>query len=169
MVIDFLRRMRPSLSGSLLSKNIAPAVKIEAESSETTVSIYRWHGVISENNGISNLAYEPSHCTDFCSLCYLPPRFQAALFPASHPYKTPGKPVVVCRHSNVSFSEWETRRGCELSCNMLEFNFLKPTGSWCTNMFNIQKLYILPTLYLFGLSLRTSSDFCRTWQTDWLL
>ena len=25
---------------------------------------------------------------------------------------------------------------------------LKPTDTWCTNRFDIQKLYILPTLYL---------------------
>ena len=90
-----LRRALPSLSGSLLSKNIAPTAKIEAESSETSVAIYRWHGLISENNGISNLSYEPSHCTDFCSLCYLPPRFQATLFSFPHPYKTAGKTIVV--------------------------------------------------------------------------
>jgi hypothetical protein len=127
-----------------------------------SVAIYRWNGVISENNGISNLAYEPSHCTDFCSLCYLPPRFQATLFPVPRPYKTAGETVVVCRQSSDSFSKWETRRDCELSCNMSEFNFLKPTGSWCTNRFNIEKWYSLPSLYLFCLSVRTNSDFCPT-------
>jgi len=138
----FLRRVLASFSGSLLSNNIAPAMKIEAESSEMSVAIYSWHGVISEIKGISNLAYEPSHCIAFCSLCYLPPSVtyhplllttlcylpplsKPSLFPVPHPYKTAGNTIVVRRQSDVSFSEWDTRRVCELSCNMSEFNFFK--------------------------------------------
>ena len=100
-------------------------MEIEAESSEMSVAIYNWHGVISEINGISNLAYEPSHCMAFCSLCYLPPLSKASLFPVPHPYKTAGNTIAVRRQSDVSFSEWDTRRVCELSCNMSEFNFFK--------------------------------------------
>jgi hypothetical protein len=51
MVTDFfLRRVLPLLSGSLLSENIAPVMKIGAESFETSVAIYRWHGVKTEKN-----------------------------------------------------------------------------------------------------------------------
>jgi hypothetical protein len=33
---------------------------------------------------------------------------------------------------------------------------------WCTNRFNIQQLYLQPTLYLcFCISLRTNSDLCH--------
>ena len=104
-------------------------MKIEAESSETSVAIYSWHGVISEINGISNSAYEPFLCTGFCSVCYLPLHFKASLFPVPYPYKTAGKTIFVLRHSDISFSEWDTSRGCELSCNISEFNLLKPAGS----------------------------------------
>ena len=162
----FLRRVLASFSGALLSNNIALAMNIEAESSETSVAIYSWHGLISEINGISNVAYEPSHCTGFCSLCYLPPRLKASLFPVPHPYKTAGKTIVVLWHSGVSFSEWDARRGRELSCNMSESNFLKPAGSWCTSRFNIQKLYILPTPYLFCRPEQAATFALRN-ITDW--
>jgi hypothetical protein len=39
-------------------------------------------------------------------------------------------------------------------------NLLKPTGHVMHHQFNIQELYILPTLYMFCIYLRTNSDFC---------
>ena len=43
------------------------------------------------------------------------------------------------------------------------FNFLKPTGYVIHQQFNIQQLYVLPTLYLcvFFIYLRTNSDLCH--------
>jgi hypothetical protein len=102
-----------------------------------SVAIYRWHGVISENDGLLYLTYEPSHFTCFCSLCYLSPHFQVSLFTVSHPYKTAGKTILVavCRDSIVGFPEWETRRDSELSCThimiwLCKVNYLldTPTG-----------------------------------------
>jgi hypothetical protein len=41
-----------------------------------------------------------------------------------------------------------------------EINILKPTGYVMHHQFNIQQLYALPTLYLFGIYLTTNSDLC---------
>ena len=40
-------------------------------------------------------------------------------------------------------------------------NLLKPTGHVMNQQFNIQQLYVLPTLYLCVLYLRTNSDLCH--------
>ena len=41
-------------------------------------------------------------------------------------------------------------------------NLLKPTGHVMHQQFNIQQLYVLPTLYLCGcIYLRTNSDLCH--------
>ena len=42
-------------------------------------------------------------------------------------------------------------------------NLLKPTGYVMYQQFNIQQLYVLPTLciYVFCIHLRTNSDFCH--------
>jgi len=41
------------------------------------------------------------------------------------------------------------------------FNILKPTGYVMHHQFNIQQLYVLPTLHLCVLYLRTNSDLCH--------
>ena len=45
-------------------------------------------------------------------------------------------------------------------CGLSDFNLLKPTGHVMHQQFNIQQLYVLPTLYLcvFFIYLRTNSD-----------
>jgi hypothetical protein len=41
------------------------------------------------------------------------------------------------------------------------FTLLKPAGCAMHQQFNIQQLYVLPTLYyVFGIYLRTNSDLC---------
>ena len=40
-------------------------------------------------------------------------------------------------------------------------NLLKPTGYVKHQQFNVQQLYILPTLYVFCIYLRTNSDLCH--------
>ena len=49
--------------------------------------------------------------------------------------------------------------GVQISVEVL--NFLKPTGYLIHQQFNIQQLYVLPTLYLCVLYLRTNSDLCH--------
>ena len=41
------------------------------------------------------------------------------------------------------------------------FNLSNPTGHVMHQQFNIQQLYVLPTLYLFCIYLRTNSDLCH--------
>ena len=41
------------------------------------------------------------------------------------------------------------------------FNVLKPTGHVMHQQFNIQQLYVLPTLYVFCIYLRTNSELCH--------
>ena len=49
-------------------------------------------------------------------------------------------------------------KGAAVSC----FNLLKPTGHVMHQQFNIQQLYVLPTLYyVFCIYLRTNSDMCH--------
>jgi hypothetical protein len=48
----------------------------------------------------------------------------------------------------LTFREW------------IQFNILKPAGHVMHQQFNIQQLYILPTLYL-CIYLRTNSDLCH--------
>ena len=48
----------------------------------------------------------------------------------------------------LTFREW------------IQFNILKPVGHVMHQQFNIQQLYILPTLYL-CIYLRTNSDLCH--------
>jgi hypothetical protein len=40
-------------------------------------------------------------------------------------------------------------------------NILKPTGHVMHQQFNIQQFYVLPTLYVFCIYLRTNSDLCQ--------
>ena len=45
-------------------------------------------------------------------------------------------------------------------------NLLKPTGHVIHQQFNIQQLYVLPTLYLFFcIYMRTNSDLCHLQHT----
>ena len=43
----------------------------------------------------------------------------------------------------------------------MQLNLLKPTGYLMHHQVNIQQLYILPTLYVFCIYLRTNSDLCH--------
>jgi hypothetical protein len=43
----------------------------------------------------------------------------------------------------------------------MSLNLLKPTGYVMHEQFNIQQLYVLSTLYVFCIYLRTNSDLCH--------
>ena len=54
---------------------------------------------------------------------------------------------------------WKCLLGC---CVRIKHNILlKPTGHVMHQQFNNQQLYLLPTLYLFCIYLRTNSDSCH--------
>jgi len=53
----------------------------------------------------------------------------------------------------------------------VRFNPLKPSDYYMYHQFNIHKFYVLPTqcTYMFGVDLRTNSDYFSTTLTDWFL
>ena len=56
----------------------------------------------------------------------------------------------------------ELHRLTFLLIDLNSVNLLKPTGHVIHQQFNIQQLYVLPTLYLcLCIYLRTNSDLCR--------
>ena len=62
------------------------------------------------------------------------------------------------------------RVGTAANCNLFyyQFNLLKPTGHVMHQQFNIQQLYLLPTLYLCVLYLsETNSNYCHS--INWLV
>jgi len=62
---------------------------------------------------------------------------------------------------NKGFSPENSHESLRLfSCGRTDINLLKPTGYVMHHQFNIQELYVLPTLYVFCIYLRTKSDFC---------
>ena len=84
-----------------------------------------------------------------------------------------------CWHGNESLEagglldSWATVRAVRFGANLLPFcvNLLNPTGHVMHQQFNIQQLYILPTLYLCVLYLSENKQqlVALTSLTDWFL
>ena len=57
----------------------------------------------------------------------------------------------------------ERINSCLLKLQLLKqsINLLNPTGYVMHHQFNIHQLYVLPTLYVFCIYLRTNSDLCH--------
>jgi len=73
---------------------------------------------------------------------------------------------VAVYHLNLYKSMW-----FDLACGNVAVNFLKPSGHYMYQQFNIQQLYALPTLYLCVLYLSENKQRLVpiTAQTDWFL
>ena len=117
----------------------------------------KWCHAVRVGEGVETLRDIPStvrfmYCTVHCLSCYL-----------------------VCLRFRVtkSVTLWITVVGNCLSTNYLtnspNLNLLKPTGHVMHQQFNIQQLYVLPTLYLCVLYLSENTATCATYSINWLV